>query len=257
MGQPSSYKQHQYGSDPNDSHAGYSNVGDVGVDLTAVARLGPFFTLTTGTLDRADWKPVRSLYDDGEDLSGLVDRVGTALGTHETRVAVSILVQGYAARLWAIGLGALTDRGMVPDLDPERLLWRDHGGSIRLHLRPAHGWYDGDLPNRLAVMIVDDHLAVLIRAVRRLVPISARLLWDNSTSALYGAARILDDGPMGAVAALAGHLLARQPGGTPGIGADGSYRRRSCCLYYRVDEGGLCGDCVFSTPPGPPTRKER
>jgi ferric iron reductase protein FhuF len=24
-----------------------------------------------------------------------------------------------------------------------------------------------------------------------------------------------------------------------------SFRRRSCCLYYRVPGGGLCGDCVL------------
>ncbi|MGH3614812.1 MAG: (2Fe-2S)-binding protein [Pseudonocardia sp.] len=24
-----------------------------------------------------------------------------------------------------------------------------------------------------------------------------------------------------------------------------TFRRRSCCLYYRVRDGGLCGDCVL------------
>ncbi|MEU6084646.1 (2Fe-2S)-binding protein [Streptomyces sp. NPDC047108] len=24
-----------------------------------------------------------------------------------------------------------------------------------------------------------------------------------------------------------------------------TYRRRSCCLYYKVDGRGLCGDCVL------------
>ncbi|MES4829184.1 (2Fe-2S)-binding protein, partial [Streptomyces anthocyanicus] len=30
-----------------------------------------------------------------------------------------------------------------------------------------------------------------------------------------------------------------------------SFRRRSCCLYYRVPGGGVCGDCCFPTPPEP------
>ncbi|MGW5694872.1 (2Fe-2S)-binding protein, partial [Streptomyces asiaticus] len=28
------------------------------------------------------------------------------------------------------------------------------------------------------------------------------------------------------------------------------YRRRTCCLYYRVPGGGLCGDCVLREAPG-------
>ena len=27
------------------------------------------------------------------------------------------------------------------------------------------------------------------------------------------------------------------------------FRRRSCCLYYRVPGGGVCGDCCFLRPP--------
>jgi iron complex transport system ATP-binding protein len=29
-----------------------------------------------------------------------------------------------------------------------------------------------------------------------------------------------------------------------------SYRRTSCCLYYRAPRGGLCGDCVLTSKPG-------
>ncbi|MFC9282623.1 (2Fe-2S)-binding protein [Streptomyces collinus] len=29
-----------------------------------------------------------------------------------------------------------------------------------------------------------------------------------------------------------------------------AFRRRSCCLYYRVPGGGICGDCCFTRPPG-------
>ncbi|MEV0504296.1 (2Fe-2S)-binding protein, partial [Streptomyces spectabilis] len=28
-----------------------------------------------------------------------------------------------------------------------------------------------------------------------------------------------------------------------------AFRRRSCCLYYRCPNGGLCGDCCFDRPP--------
>nr|WP_240954859.1 (2Fe-2S)-binding protein [Rhodococcus sp. 105337] len=29
-------------------------------------------------------------------------------------------------------------------------------------------------------------------------------------------------------------------------------RRRSCCLFYRTANGGVCGDCPFPTPPAGP-----
>ena len=63
---------------------------------------------------------------------------------------------------------------------------------------------------------------------------------------------------------LANRLLAREPltgtgwfdhrpddgGPRPGW----SFTRTSCCLFYRVPGGGLCGDCVLAAPRrrGPP-----
>jgi|GEM_PF-1837329 hypothetical protein len=29
-----------------------------------------------------------------------------------------------------------------------------------------------------------------------------------------------------------------------------AFRRRSCCLYYRLPGGGLCGDCCLRRVPG-------
>ena len=59
-------------------------------------------------------------------------------------------------------------------------------------------------------------------------------------------------------AQLANRLLAREPllgtgtfdhrpddgGPRPGW----SFTRTSCCLFYRVPGGGLCGDCVLAAP---------
>ena len=35
-----------------------------------------------------------------------------------------------------------------------------------------------------------------------------------------------------------------------------TFRRRSCCLYYRVPGGGLCGDCCLDRPPGREPRRD-
>jgi ferric iron reductase protein FhuF len=85
------------------------------------------------------------------------------------------------------------------------------------------------------------------------------LLWGNAASALAGTLRVLyawclgEGARPGAAAravALVGELMAdpllRDAGGlrAGGPGAP-AYTRRSCCLYYRVPGGGLCGDCAL------------
>jgi len=74
------------------------------------------------------------------------------------------------------------------------------------------------------------------------------LLWGNAASALVGAVRQL--GPHGAGArarALAAELLAHPL--LEGALDPRTLRRRSCCLYYRLPGGGVCGDCCFTRAP--------
>jgi ferric iron reductase protein FhuF len=41
-------------------------------------------------------------------------------------------------------------------------------------------------------------------------------------------------------------LLSTAPmSGTGSLSVGWGFRRRSCCLYYRVPGGGICGDCVL------------
>ncbi|MFD7559857.1 (2Fe-2S)-binding protein, partial [Streptomyces sp. NPDC059835] len=69
-----------------------------------------------------------------------------------------------------------------------------------------------------------------------------------------GALRVLlDRVPGGAAVDLAGDLLG-EGGALAGTGTfiheEGlgvAFVRRSCCLYYKVPGGGLCGDCVLRT----------
>src|SRR5205807_1847650 len=82
-------------------------------------------------------------------------------------------------------------------------------------------------------------------ALRRVVPISPRLLRGNAASALAGAATMLGATPDATTAwRLAATLLdheALRGTGTwePVAGREQPmFRRRSCCLYYRVPGGG-------------------
>ena len=72
--------------------------------------------------------------------------------------------------------------------------------------------------------------------------------------ARYGELRVWAEGngrtDVGELAAsLAGELFDHPDLRATGDTAAGSFRRRSCCLYYRCAAGGLCGDCVFDRPP--------
>ncbi|WP_234438650.1 (2Fe-2S)-binding protein [Streptomyces sp. NRRL S-340] len=114
----------------------------------------------------------------------------------------------------------------------------------------------------LARAVLHAHLEPLAAALRARYRLAPGLLRGNAASALAAAARqvrgwALRDGrpATGDLAhGLAVRLLAHPAlAGAGTLGATG-FRRRSCCLYYRVPGGGVCGDCCFSRAPAPSPR---
>ncbi|MEU2180629.1 (2Fe-2S)-binding protein [Streptomyces thermolilacinus] len=187
-------------------------------------------------------------------LAQRVARVADRLGTPEYRVAASLTQLGLAARLWSVTLGAAALYGAVPDVSPATLHW-DPARST-----PDDLWWSGTATRpgtapELRRVVQDGHLAPLADALRAAGPVSARLLWGNAGSALGGALRELTrwahrhgrpDVAERAAALTRDLLDAPDLAGTVRPPA---LRRRTCCLYYRTPGGGLCGDCVFDTPP--------
>lgn len=229
--------------------------------LAELRRLGGYFAVTTEP--GAGWRPVRDLHEDtGGCLTDLVEQTRQRLGTAEQRVAGSILQQGYAARLWSVTLGPVLTSGVLPDL-PD-LLWRSTSGSLLEFALPAPtGWCGGAgtrpdaVADRLYRTVVDGHLDPLGRTLGAAFAVSPRILAGNGASALVGTLRVLPAGSQGGPLLSA---LLRRPGllgtGTLTRGPDGpdgpAFARNSCCLYYRVPGGGLCGDCVLlAGPVGP------
>ncbi len=94
----------------------------------------------------------------------------------EQRVAASTFFLGFAARLWSIGVGSVAGYRMLVDLPPERLLFRESDGQIALHLEHPATRRREDL----ADMVLDRHLDPLAVALRRLGPISERMLAGNT-----------------------------------------------------------------------------
>lgn len=235
---------------------------DLDPRLTALHRLGGFSVLRTGevpgrrlpTLDRA-YGPGRPGVQ-GDALASRVRRVAGVLRTSEARVAASVAQQGLAARLWSVALGCAALYGAVPDLAPRLLRW-DPGGSA-----PDDLWLTTVRPLpadavTIADLVLHGHLEPLAAALRSRHRLAPGLLRGNAASALAGAARELDrwghrNGRTD-VAARAGSL-ARELLADPLLAGTGTltgtaFRRRSCCLYYRVPGGGVCGDCCLVRPP--------
>lgn len=243
--------------------------------LAEVAGIGPFFAVLTGPRpDEPGWRPLRELYTDPEPLRARLEHVRGVLGG-DARTAASITFQGLAARVLSAPLATAVLHGLVPRLTPDTLhvrvceekpwpLWwaRPDPGSDHLAVPDPD-----DAAAALADLLLAPHLGALADAVRAQVPIAPGLLWGNVASSVAAgkrlvtghrpetadraaavAARLLATGPLRG----SGQLLAPRPPDRVW-----TFRRRSCCLYYRVPGGGLCGDCALDRPPttdGAPSR---
>ncbi|MFI6938157.1 (2Fe-2S)-binding protein [Streptomyces sp. NPDC050418] len=238
-------------------------------DISLVASVGGFFALRraadaaggergdgSGGARRAG-APLAALYaGDATPLMFRVAKVGAAIGAPEPRIAVSIAHLGLAARLWSVALGSAALHGRIPDLDPALLHWDPDGTSPDDLTLAGSG---ARHPEELAAVVLDHHLTPLAAAVRTEFRISEGLLWGNAGSALAASAREIGRWARRtgqSAAAARARTLAAELFTDPRLRGTGEYegpdfRRRSCCLYYRVPGGGVCGDCCFRTPPPP------
>ncbi|MGE3288841.1 MAG: (2Fe-2S)-binding protein [Pseudonocardia sp.] len=211
----------------------------------------------------AGFRPVRELYTDAEPLDARLTHVRAVLGC-DSRTAASITFQGLAARVLSAPLAAAILCDTVPLLTPDVLRFRvteDRPWPLWCADPVALAVPDpADAARALADLVFAPHLAPLVAAVRARVPVSARLLWGNVASSVAAGKRLtVAHRPDIAerAATIAGHLLRTGPlagAGTllPPRPPDRvwTFRRRSCCLYYRVPGGGLCGDCGLDAIPG-------
>ncbi|MGA5821634.1 (2Fe-2S)-binding protein [Kitasatospora sp. NPDC094028] len=235
-------------------------------DYGRLAAIGPYFALDTSPGGPPPgFRPLPELFGTGPDapLAARVRVVAQRLGTAEPRVAASILHLGLAARFWSVGLGAAALLGVVPTLEHAWVRMPDQG-PIDLwtppEAEPAAAGEDESLADRLHRAVLIGQLAPLAAAVRAATPLSARLLDGNAASALAGSLRMLEAHAPGPARELAAELLSRPPLAGAGVlrilpGGGAVFRRRSCCLYYRVGpDAGVCGDCCFTRPPTPVRR---
>ncbi|MQA06039.1 MAG: ferric iron reductase [Streptosporangiales bacterium] len=217
--------------------------------LERVAALGGHFTVAVRDHPPPEggWRQVTGLYDPATDaLRDLVDRTAGRLGTDDHRVAASILHQGYAARLWSVVLGCTAATGLVPILNPADTYWRSTEQSLveLLTVTPSATPVGEGPLDRTARLVaagaLDAHVEPLATAVRT----------ATGVSALVGTLRVLAPHGLGRMPTDIARVLFGTPalrdGGTVDLAAEPPVLRRgSCCLFYRVPGGGLCGDCVL------------
>ncbi|MGH3913639.1 MAG: (2Fe-2S)-binding protein [Pseudonocardiaceae bacterium] len=224
----------------------------VATALRRAAEYGPFFVLDLPMADRpSKGTPLANLYRAAgrADLEELIDHHARRLGTPERRVAVSLLFQGIAARLWSVIIGC-AEAGIVPDLDPLHLSWW-RASPLGLRVDRLAGWAPAGEVEHAELAghtVIQANLRPLAAALRGEVRIAEGLLWGNAASALVGAVRVADGGAHRRALAVA--LLNREPLRDTTITIPGkgplTIRRRSCCLYYRAPRGGLCADCALA-----------
>jgi hypothetical protein len=213
--------------------------------LADVAGLGPFFALGAGPGERplTDPEPVRDR----------IAHVGGALGCDE-RVAASLAFQGFAAQLVSAPYSAAVLHGEVPEITPSSAGWSRSDGGWAVRAGATAVVEGGALPALLHGL-----LTPLVGVFRAQVPVAGRLLWGNAASTVAAAKRVLvvqRPAVASRAAEVAEAVLAH--GSFAGAGEllpprdpdlVWTFRRRSCCLYYRVPGGGLCDDCVLSERP--------
>lgn len=219
---------------------------DISAELAEISSLHGFFALTVGG-DAAGWHPVGRSYADG--FTDLVDATARRYRTTDLRIAASLVQLGHATRLWSPVLACALGHGVVPDLDD--LQRADEGAQLRLPA-PVGRAVDRPSAGLLYRIVVEQHLRPLAAGLR--VKLAPALLAGNIASALVGASRALltaRPGLRGPIVEVTNSLLdtGTLAGSGAVTGALLDFRRRSCCLFYRVPGGSVCGDCVLRRTP--------
>jgi FhuF 2Fe-2S C-terminal domain len=232
--------------------------------LADLAALGPYFAVEVhrpGSRLRLPWQSLGELTVSPGALAGRIgevrERLAAAAGypaaAVEFRVAASIAQLGLCARLLSPALGAAaTGRTLPVDIGQAR--WVPAlGGPFRLSL-PASAVPEAAVAAEAGTAAMDALLAgpitQIVRAVEAMA-VSPRVLWGNVASAVNGAAAMIAAarpdlaGPAAETAAamLANPVLTGTFQGRPLRG----FRRRNCCLIYRLspERPAYCGDCVL------------
>jgi ferric iron reductase protein FhuF len=241
-------------------------VTDAGSVLRRSSLLGGFFAVDVSP-DTARWQRFAELLaPSGHELEAGVERTRAAMASRsglepaaiDIRVAPSLWLLGWAARLVSPWFGAAVTTGTVPVVSDESLWWLASAGQpVPLAVAEPAGVTASAGEPALLAGLVQEHclrpfVEPLVAATAAAYSISGQVRWGNVASAVAGAATTLARvEPQNAAISSAVAVTLLETGRLRGGGAfaadppGGPFRRNSCCLLYRVPGAGLCADCVL------------
>ncbi|MEO9138994.1 MAG: (2Fe-2S)-binding protein [Jatrophihabitans sp.] len=215
--------------------------------LRSAAAFGDYFAVVDKPGD--DWPSLATLATDPDRLRGQVTEARAALAGQfacrveqiEARAAASVWFLGFAARIVSPPLAVTVMVGRVPRLAADRV-WAPPSGPWAMEASGTSNRQE------LHDVLLGGLIEPLVRTVNITVNVSAKVLWGNVASALAGAADVVGstrpDLISAARAAVDSLLRGALLDGAGQYREDG-FRRATCCLYYRLPGGGICGDCVL------------
>ena len=222
---------------------------DISAELAEISSYKRFFALAVGG-DVAGWHPVRQSYHDG--YADLIAATVQRYHATDPRIGASLVHLGHATRLWSPVLACALGHGVIPDL--KDLQRADDGAALRMPepvgqavQSPAR-----ELADVLYRVVVREHMEPLEAGLR--VKLAPAVLSGNIASALVGASQALllvRPDLRQPIVEITDFLLetARLAGSGLVTNPQLSFRRRSCCLFYRIPGASVCGDCVFDRTP--------
>lgn len=225
--------------------------------LAAAGALGSFFCVDERP--GPDWTSWAALNAGAKALRLRTDEVHAVLAAGpgspdvEPAVVASLTHLGLVARLVSPLLGAALMSGVLPVTPVEDVHVHLTGVNPLPLAFPATSAVAVGSAEELAAAFHHHWLMPAVRpltyALRAFCAVSPRVLDGNVTSAVAGALRMAGTARPGLAAradAVLDALLRSGPlAGTGRRRDDGSFVRRSCCLFYRLPGAGTCGDCVL------------
>jgi ferric iron reductase protein FhuF len=230
----------------------------VAAALQQAAQIGPYFT--TEDVRGPGWSPLAAILGNptvnGNIVAAtrrdLAQRQHARPSSVEVRVAASIHFLDIAARLISPVLAAAVLADTVPALTPRNIWWRARrSGALAIGISASRAEPPGEpdaAAQRLRASLIEPVIEPLARAYRQRFGLAEALLWGNVASAMVGAAGQLT-GRRPAITPRLDRVLAELLDAAPLAPAvlhpPPDFVRTSCCLFYRLPEGSLCGDCVL------------
>lgn len=226
------------------------------VTAAKIAELGPQFRFELSDSAAVDgpgtaWRSISVLLDGSDALGERYEQVRTVLSSMARapvsfRVAASTGLLGLSARLLSPAFGAAL-LGRTIDLTAAR--WQPSpGGPLPLSFSVSA---ISTAPTQHSDALLAGPITQLTQRTEAM-SLSPQVLWGNVASAVNGVVTVISSArpDLAAAAISRGAELLTHPrlrdafAGSPGAG----FRRRSCCLIYRIAPPGsrnYCDDCVL------------